>query len=122
MSTTLSAETEAAPPPPPERMSKRDRRWWIALACVFFGSFAVLLWMGLQIQESKPPIPTKVVDASGQVLVSGDDVTHSKPHPEPYLRGAELLGVAIADCVAIEDSAPGLASAVVARVVPQRIS
>lgn len=74
MSTTLSAETEAAPPPPPERMSKRDRRWWIALACVFFGSFAVLLWMGLQIQESKPPIPTKVVDASGQVLVSGDDV------------------------------------------------
>lgn len=44
-------------------------------------------------------------------VVSGDDVTHSKPHPESYLRGAELLGVDPADCVAIEDSAPGIASA-----------
>lgn len=44
-------------------------------------------------------------------VVSGDDVTHAKPHPEPYLRGAELLGVDIAACVAIEDSEPGIASA-----------
>jgi HAD superfamily hydrolase (TIGR01509 family) len=47
-------------------------------------------------------------------IVAGDDVTRSKPHPEPYLRGAELIGVAATDCVAIEDSAPGLASAVAA--------
>nr|WP_255506528.1 HAD family phosphatase [Cryobacterium sp. BB736] len=45
-------------------------------------------------------------------VVSGDDVDNEKPHPEPYLRGAELLGVAAIDCVAIEDSRPGLASAV----------
>lgn len=44
-------------------------------------------------------------------VVSGDEVTHSKPHPEPYLRGAELLGVDPADCVAIEDSPTGIASA-----------
>jgi HAD superfamily hydrolase (TIGR01509 family) len=50
-------------------------------------------------------------------IVSGDDVTHAKPHPEPYLRGAELLGVAIADCVALEDSEPGLASAVASGAV-----
>lgn len=59
----------------------------------------------------------EVVDAavpSGgfDVVVSGSDVTHPKPHPEPYRRAAELLGVPIADCVAIEDSPPGLASAV----------
>ena len=47
-------------------------------------------------------------------VVSGDDVQHSKPHPEPYLRGAELLGVDIADCVAIEDSTAGVGSAVAA--------
>jgi HAD superfamily hydrolase (TIGR01509 family) len=50
-------------------------------------------------------------------IVSGDDVTHAKPHPEPYLRGAELLGVAVADCVALEDSEPGLASAVASGAV-----
>ncbi|HAM27172.1 MAG TPA: hydrolase, partial [Microbacteriaceae bacterium] len=41
-------------------------------------------------------------------IVAGDDVTHSKPHPEPYLRGAELIGVDPAMCMAIEDSTTGL--------------
>lgn len=50
-------------------------------------------------------------------VVSGDDVTHSKPHPESYLRGAELLGVDPAACVAIEDSPPGIASASAAGAV-----
>lgn len=48
------------------------------------------------------------------LIVSGSDVTHPKPHPEAYLRAAAGLGVPIADAVAIEDSAPGLASAVAA--------
>ena len=46
------------------------------------------------------------------VIVSGSDVERPKPHPAPYLQAAELLGVRIGDCVAIEDSPPGLASAV----------
>jgi HAD superfamily hydrolase (TIGR01509 family) len=46
------------------------------------------------------------------VVVAGDDVERPKPHPEAYLRAAELLGVDIAGCVAIEDSPPGLAAAV----------
>jgi HAD superfamily hydrolase (TIGR01509 family) len=45
-------------------------------------------------------------------VVAGDDVAHSKPHPEPYLHAARLLGVDAVDCVAIEDSTTGLASAV----------
>jgi HAD superfamily hydrolase (TIGR01509 family) len=44
-------------------------------------------------------------------VVAGDEVEHAKPHPEAYLRAAELLGVNIADCVAIEDSPTGIASA-----------
>lgn len=47
-------------------------------------------------------------------IVAGDDVTNSKPHPEPYLRAAELLEVAADQCVALEDSPPGLASAIAA--------
>ena len=46
------------------------------------------------------------------VIVAGDDVERPKPDPQAYLRAAELLGVEISDCVAIEDSPPGLAAAV----------
>ncbi len=46
------------------------------------------------------------------VVIAGDDVEHPKPHPQPYLLAAERLGVDIGDCVAIEDSEFGLASAV----------
>lgn len=43
-------------------------------------------------------------------VVTGDAVTHGKPHPEPYLTAAERLGVDVGRCVAIEDSVPGVAS------------
>lgn len=45
------------------------------------------------------------------VVVAGDDVTRGKPHPEPYLKAAELLQVDIRDCIALEDSLTGLTSA-----------
>ncbi len=45
------------------------------------------------------------------VSVCGDEVTDPKPSPEPYLRAAELLGVAARDCVAVEDSPTGIRSA-----------
>lgn len=57
----------------------------------------------------------EVVDAIGfdafDVIVAGDDVRNGKPHPEPYLKAAELLGVKPEDCVAFEDSISGLRSA-----------
>jgi len=40
-------------------------------------------------------------------IVSADIVTNGKPDPEPYRKGAELLGLAPADCLVIEDSASG---------------
>ena len=40
-------------------------------------------------------------------IVTADVVTNGKPHPEPYLKGAEILGIAPADCVVIEDSTSG---------------
>lgn len=48
------------------------------------------------------------------VVVAGDDVQNAKPHPEPYLSAAAQLGVPITECVALEDSEPGVASAVAA--------
>jgi HAD superfamily hydrolase (TIGR01509 family) len=49
-------------------------------------------------------------------VITGDVVSHGKPHPEPYLAAARLLGAGLGACVAIEDSPPGVASAVAAGV------
>lgn len=56
-------------------------------------------------------------DGAITVVVTGDDVASSKPHPEPYLRAVAQLGVPIERCVAIEDSPTGLASAIAAGIV-----
>ena len=46
-----------------------------------------------------------------KVLVTSDDVTNGKPHPEPYLQGAEKLGLRPAECLVIEDAPAGIQSA-----------
>jgi sugar-phosphatase len=46
-----------------------------------------------------------------EVLVTSDDVTNGKPHPEPYLKGAERLGLRPAECLVIEDAPAGIQSA-----------
>ncbi|HAP28612.1 MAG TPA: phosphatase [Porphyromonadaceae bacterium] len=43
-------------------------------------------------------------------IVTAADVANSKPHPEPYLRGAEKAGVDVTDCIVFEDSFQGLES------------
>lgn len=43
-------------------------------------------------------------------LISADDVTEGKPSPEPYLKGAALLGFAPADCIVFEDTPAGIES------------
>ena len=50
---------------------------------------------------------------------------HGKPHPEPYLRAAHLLGCAPGETLAIEDSQTGATSAEAAGcrvlVVPSQV-
>lgn len=49
-----------------------------------------------------------------RVFVTADDVARGKPHPEPYLRAAEGLGVDSSRCVVFEDSPAGIRSALAA--------
>lgn len=44
-------------------------------------------------------------------VISADDVTHSKPAPDGYLLAIEKLGVNVENCIAIEDTSHGAASA-----------
>jgi len=41
-------------------------------------------------------------------LVTSNDITNGKPHPEPFLKGAKLLGFAPEDCVVFEDAPAGI--------------
>jgi mannitol-1-/sugar-/sorbitol-6-phosphatase len=43
-------------------------------------------------------------------LVTSDDIQRGKPNPEPYLRGARILGLSPTDCVVIEDAPAGIQS------------
>lgn len=56
-----------------------------------------------------------------EFVVTGDTVAQGKPHPEAYLTAVELLqgsdpALTIHHCVALEDSAPGIAAAVASGV------
>jgi sugar-phosphatase len=45
------------------------------------------------------------------VLISADDVVEGKPNPEPYLKGAQQMGVSPSECVVIEDAPAGILAA-----------
>jgi HAD superfamily hydrolase (TIGR01509 family) len=51
------------------------------------------------------------------VSVAGDEIARGKPAPDMFLEAAARLGATPADCVVIEDSAPGVAAGVAAGMV-----
>ena len=55
---------------------------------------------GVRIAAARLPKPS--------YLVTSTDVKHGKPDPEPYLKGAQLLGVPASECIVIEDAPAGI--------------
>ncbi|OJF12467.1 HAD family hydrolase [Couchioplanes caeruleus] len=116
----------------PHRDEAADVRWLERRVAELFAGG--LVWrpgaMELLRAVRAAGLPTALVTSTGRRLVEvaldtlgrenfdavvcGDEVTAPKPDPAPYLTAAELLGVPIAACVAIEDSPTGMASAVAA--------
>src|SRR5262249_40183136 len=43
-----------------------------------------------------------------KLLVTGSDVANGKPHPEPFLKGAALVGFLPEQCIVVEDSPAGI--------------
>jgi len=68
-------------------------RWTIVTSCTRALAEVRLRAAGL-------PVPSR--------LVTAQDVTRSKPDPEPFQKGAAMLGVAPADCLVLEDSPAGI--------------
>lgn len=66
------------------------------------------------VTSSERPVMEAVLDrlnVTFPVTVCGDDVSNSKPDPEPYLMAAAKLGADPRRCVALEDSPNGVAAA-----------
>lgn len=53
-------------------------------------------------------------DGAFTAVVTGDEITRGKPHPDPYLAAAAAVGIDPTRCVAIEDSPTGVAAALAA--------
>ncbi len=41
-------------------------------------------------------------------MITASEVENTKPHPEPYLKGAEVIGIPIEKCIVVEDSLNGI--------------
>lgn len=74
-------------------------RWTIVTSCTRRLADARLRAAGL-------PMPS--------AIITSDMVTRGKPDPEPYRRGAEVLGFAPSECIVVEDAASGVAAGVAA--------
>jgi len=72
------------------------------------------------------PIVAQLAPGAFAAVVTGDEVTYGKPHPEAYLTAAHMLGQPPQRCIAIEDSVTGATSAQAAGarvvVVPNRVA
>lgn len=56
----------------------------------------------VRLKAAQLPVPRQ--------LITADDITQGKPHPEPYLKAANALGFAAVECVVIEDVPAGIRS------------
>jgi sugar-phosphatase len=54
----------------------------------------------VRIRAAGLPVPKK--------LITSNDITHGKPHPEPYLKGASVLGFPPERCIVLEDVPAGV--------------
>lgn len=77
-------------------------------------ALVTMAWRG-----SATPVLESLPEGWLRASVTGDEVPfgRGKPHPDPYLRGAALLGLPPEHCVAIEDSPTGAAAALAAGCV-----
>jgi beta-phosphoglucomutase len=84
-----------------------------AKACVerMAGRYALGIASGAARAEILTILEAGGLRARFPVVVAADDVSATKPDPEPYLNAARELGIMPGACLAVEDSAPGLAAA-----------
>jgi len=66
--------------------------------------------------SARPFLDRHQLTAFFDVIVTGDEIEHGKPHPDIYLRAAAKLNVAADACLVIEDALAGIAAAKAAKI------
>jgi HAD superfamily hydrolase (TIGR01509 family) len=61
--------------------------------------------------SARPFLDRHQLTAFFDVIITGDEIEHGKPHPDIYLRAAEKLGLPAEACLVIEDALAGIAAA-----------
>jgi HAD superfamily hydrolase (TIGR01509 family) len=61
--------------------------------------------------SARPFLNRHQLTACFEVIITGDEVERGKPHPDIYLRAAEMLGILPNECLVIEDSLSGISAA-----------
>jgi len=54
------------------------KRLWLALTAVIVGSFAVLIYFGVELYREAPPVPNRVVTIDGDVVFSGEEIRNGQ--------------------------------------------
>lgn len=72
-----------------------EDRWTIVTSCT-------RVLAEVRIKAAGLPLPKE--------LVTSNDIRHGKPHPDPYLKGAAILGFPAAQCIVFEDAPAGVLS------------
>ncbi|MFJ4685035.1 HAD family hydrolase [Streptomyces sp. NPDC088789] len=66
---------------------------------------------GSSVEAIEAVLANTGLDTHLRIVVSADEVDHGKPAPDVFLEAARRLGAEPADCVVLEDAAPGAAAA-----------
>jgi HAD superfamily hydrolase (TIGR01509 family) len=66
--------------------------------------------------SARPFLDRHQLAAFFDVIVTGDEIEHGKPHPDIYLRAAAKLNVAADACLVVEDALAGIAAAKAAKM------
>lgn len=80
------------------------------LVCLKGKGYKLGLVTGTPIVEVKRILPNRIRELFG-TIITGDHVTHGKPHPQPYLKAAKELKVRPKECVVVENAPLGIQSA-----------
>src|SRR5580765_1436503 len=72
-----------------------ENRWTIVTSCT-------RPLAEVRIKAAGLPLPRK--------LITSSDIQNGKPHPEPFLKGAAILGFPATDCIVFEDVPAGVRS------------
>lgn len=82
----------------------------VFLSCLKKKGYILGLVTGSPSQEVNKILPPKILSLFDS-LVAGNQVKRGKPHPEPYIKCAKLLGLKPSECVVIENAPFGIESA-----------